>query len=82
MSTCPYGVQTSFEPRQCPCEQRITEAEEGIVDQKKQLKEVREMIRSPQITVALIAAFSGIFCGFMGFVGVVFGPVVKAWLGL
>jgi len=81
MANCPYGALTNFEPRECPCEQRITAAEEAIAEQKKQLKELLDMIRSPQVTVALIAAGSGIFCGLMGFLGVTFGPLIRAWLG-
>lgn len=82
MPTCPYGVQTSFEPRNCPCAQRITDCEETAQAQKNELKEVKTMIRSPQVTVAFITLFGSLFCGFMGFLGVVLGPLIRSYFGV
>jgi len=81
MPNCPYGAQTNFEPRQCPCEQRITDTEECLSEIKRQLKEVTGMVRPPQVTSALIMAGAGVFCGVMSFLGVILGPMIRIWLG-
>jgi len=56
---------------------------------RKQLESLEERMdkveknqRNPAIAVALIGAGSACFGGFMVFAATVFGPLVRAWVGM
>jgi hypothetical protein len=46
------------------------------------MEKLMEKIGSPAVTVAIIGVLGTMFSGCCAFLGVVFAPVVKAWLGL
>ena len=53
-----------------------------IVRLESEMKEVKAMVKNPAVTVAVITVLGGMFTGLMAFMGVVLGPVLRAWLGV
>jgi len=66
----------------CVDQGKCSEHEHRISLLEKQMSEVKNMLKNPAVTVAIITAFGAMFTGFMAFAGVVLGPVVRAWLGV
>jgi len=66
----------------CVEQGKCSEHEHRITTLEKQMTEVKNMLKNPAVTVAMITAFGAMFTGFMAFMGVVLGPVVRAWLGV
>jgi hypothetical protein len=66
----------------CVEDGKCREHEHRISVLETQMREVKTMLRNPAVTVAVITVMGGVFTGFMAFLGVVLGPVVRAWLGV
>ena len=75
MPDCPHGAHVDHE-------NRIKACESGLLSVQNKLEETQKMIKNPTVTVALISVAGVIFSGTMAFLGVVFGPILKAYLGL
>ena len=73
-------------PENCPhhkeIDYRIAENRRDIDSCRCDIKEIQKMMKSPALMVAVIGLIGTLFSGFMAFLGVVAGPVIRAWLGV